>query len=417
MNIWILNHYATPPDTPGITRHYDFGRVLVKNGHKVTVFASGFSHRTRKEERLQGKQSYRKEEIDGVVFLWIRTPPYHGGNDWRRVMNMLSYTLRVIPMGLKLKEKPDAVVASSPHLLAGVAGWLLAKQKDAPFIFEVRDLWPQTFVDIGGYSNKSLVVMFLRVLEKFLYHRADKIVALLPKASDYITGLGVLADKIAYIPNGVSAELFADTGIALPEDLNQVIFREKIESKILVGYTGAHGIANALDTIIEAAKRLQDKGIDKIHFLLVGEGPDKARLVLYANSLSLRNVTFSNPIPKSSIPALLKHLDITLINLKLSKLYSYGVSLNKIFDYMISSKPIIIGINSENNPVAEAGCGIIVPPENPAAMAEAIVSLYEAGEQVRHVMGIKGYEYAMKYHSVPLLAGQLLEIINKLQHT
>src|SRR4030042_1823040 len=106
MNIWIVNHYATPPDSPGSTRHYDFAREFIKRGHKVTIFASSFNHRTRREERLQIKQNYRSENIDGVEFVWLRTSPYYGGNDWRRVVNMLSYSFRVVPRGLKLKESP-----------------------------------------------------------------------------------------------------------------------------------------------------------------------------------------------------------------------------------------------------------------------------------------------------------------------
>jgi len=121
MHIWMLNHYATPPDTPGGTRHFDFARELVKQGHKVSIFASGFSHRTRTEERLKGRQNCRRENIDGVEFIWLRTAPYYGGNDWRRVINMLSYSLRVIPKGFMFKESPDVILASSPHPFAGLA--------------------------------------------------------------------------------------------------------------------------------------------------------------------------------------------------------------------------------------------------------------------------------------------------------
>ena len=409
MNIWILNHYATPPDTPGGTRHFDFARELTKLGHRVSIFASSFFHGTRNEERLEGKQNYRRQNIDGVEFVWLRTTPYYGGNDWRRVINMLSYTFRVIPLGIRFGESPDVILASSPHPFAGLAGYVLAKLKRAGFIFEVRDLWPQTFVDIGGYSNRSLVVKLLRVLERFLYHRAKKIIVLLPKASEYITRLGIPDSKIVYIPNGISPELFSDTSAKLPQELDDIISGLKSEAKLLVGYAGAHGIANNLDTIIETASLLQNEGVARVHFLLVGEGREKQRVIEKAKSWGLNNVTFYDSIPKYAIPTLLRSIDIAVASMNKSALYKYGMSLNKLFDYMICARPVVWGTNSVKNPVVEANCGITVPPEEAGEMATAIVKICELSDRERRDMGMRGHEYVTKYHSVPVLANRLLE--------
>jgi len=411
MNIWILNHYATPPDTPGVTRHFDFARELVKRGHQVTIFAAGFSHRTRIEERLEGKQNYRRESIDGVEFIWLKTLPYYKGNDWRRVLNMLSYCFSVIPFGLRLKESPDIILASSPHLFAGLAGYILTKFKRTRFIFEVRDLWPRTFVEIGGYGEKNLVIKLLRVVEKFLYQRAKKIVVLLPNASEYIAGLGIPSNKIVYIPNGVSPERLSHSDINLPGELDKTISSLKSNGKLLVGYTGAHGIANALETIIEAARILQDRGVDKIYFLMVGDGPEKGRLVAKTKNWGLSNASFHDSIPKYAMPALLRTIDIAVRAGRQSGLSGYGISPNKVFDYMASAKPIIWTNNSANNPVAEANCGISVPPEDPQQMAEAIIELCDMSDNEWREMGMRGYEYVMKYHSVPVLTDRLLEVI------
>ncbi|MFC1964483.1 glycosyltransferase family 4 protein [Chloroflexota bacterium] len=415
MNIWIVNHYATPPDTPGSTRHYDFARELIKRGHKVSIFAAGFSHRTRKEERLEGRQNYHRQNIDGVEFVWLRTSPYYGGNDWRRVVNMLSYTFRVVPLALKLKEKPEVVLASSPHLFAGLAGWLLAKLKGASFVFEVRDLWPQTLVDIGGYSSKSLVVKTLRVLERFLYNRARKIIALLPRASDYITGLGIPAGKVVYIPNGVSPELFFETSVGLPPELNRAVLSLRSKGKMLVVYTGALGIANALDTILEAARLLQDKGADKVHFLLVGEGPEKQRLTETAQRWRLNNLSLFNPVPKKTVPGLLRASDITIVSVRKSDLYEYGTSINKLYDYMMCAKPIVLAAKLANNSVAESNCGITVPPEEPEVMVEAVMQVCNMNEEERREMGLRGYEYVMKHNSLPVLAERLLEALQEVK--
>lgn len=411
VNIWILNHYATPTDVPGGTRHFDFARELVKRGHRVTIFASGFSHRTRKEERLEGKRNCRRQNIDGVAFIWLRTTPYYGGNDWRRVVNMLSYSFRVIPFGIRLKEHPDVILASSPHPFAGLAGWVLAKLKKAKSIFEVRDLWPETFVQIGGYTNKSPVVKLLRVLEKFLYQRAERIVVLLPKASDYVTGLGIPSKKIVYIPNGVDPESFSDTCVPLPRELDEVISALKSKGKLLVGYAGHYGTADALGTVVEAAKLLQDARLDKVHFLLVGDGPEKERLMAKAKSRGLDNIVFFQLIPKNAMPALLPAIDVAVLPKRKTDLYKYGVSFLKIFDYMVCAKPVVWAVDSVNNPVAEADCGMTVAPEEPGEMAKAIMELCDLSEKERREMGMKGHEYVVKYHSVPVLADRLLEVI------
>jgi glycosyltransferase involved in cell wall biosynthesis len=415
MNIWMLNHYAHPPDSPGGTRHFDFARELVKQGHQVSIFASSFEHRTRKEERLTKNQCYRREEFNGVGFIWVRTFPYHKGNDWRRVLNMLSYSFRVVPLGLRLKETPDVILASSPHPFAGLSGWLLAKLKRTKFVFEVRDLWPQSLVEIGGYSNKSLVVKLLRVLEKFLYRRAKKIVVLPPNALEYIKKLGIPGDKVVHISNGVSPETFSRSEAGLPEALDKTIASLKSEGKLLVVYTGAHGIANALDTIMEAARLIQDRGIDKVHFLMVGEGPEKEGLMRKAKDWKLSNISFHEAIAKESIPVLLKASDIAVLSWRRSSLYEYGLSANKLWDYMFCAKPIAWAINTLADPVAETNCGLTVPAEDAEAMAQAIVKLSGLSDNERREMGKRGHDYVMKYQSVPVLAERLLEVMEEVK--
>jgi glycosyltransferase involved in cell wall biosynthesis len=414
VNIWILNHYAVPPDSPGGTRHYDFARELVKRGHKVTIFASSFGHRSRKEERLRGRQNHLIREINGIRFIWVRTFPYQK-NDWRRAANMLSYGCRVIFRGLRLKERPDVILGSSPHPFAGLAGYILSRRKKAKFIFEVRDLWPQTLVEVGSYPKKSLTVKLLGALEKFLYRKAQKIVVLMPWAAEYIKGLGIPGDKIAYIPNGASPELFTGTSARIPEKLDKLISVLKSEGKVMVGYTGAHGLADGLDTILETAKLFQDKDVEQIHFLLVGDGAEKKRLMSKAKSLGLNNLIFFELVPKNAMAELLRAIDIALVPLRKSEMWKYGTSKNKLFDNMICAKPIIWAINSGDDPVAEANCGLTVPPEDPEAMAEAITRLCSISAGERREMGMRGHEYIMKYQAIPVLADRLMEILEKVK--
>jgi len=361
------------------------------------------------------RQGLRKRNIRGVEFVWLKGFPYQE-NNWRRIVDMLNYSLRVIPAGLRSGPAPDVILASSPHQFAGLAGWLLAKLRKARFVLEIRDLWPLTLVEIGNYGRHSLAVRLLGVLEKLLYARAEKIVVLLPRASDYLTRLGVPEAKIVHIPNGVSPELFSHTDVELPDKLGGLISELKARDKLVVGYAGAHGVANALDVVIEAARLLQESGLDRVHFLLVGGGPEKERLVERVQALALSNLSFYKPVPKKAISRLLEAFDVAVISMKDSNLYKYGVSLNKLYDYLACGRPVIWAADSANDPVAEARCGITVPPEDPAAMAEAIDRISSLSDEERRNMGLKGYEYVMKYHSVPSLAGKLLKVLEQVSH-
>ncbi len=409
VNIWILNHYATPPDAAGYTRHFDFAVELVKRGHQVRIFSSSFSHRTG-QQRLAENNIYGTERVAGVEFVWVKTFAYEK-NNWRRVANMLSYAVRVVPAGLVTSGSPDVILASSPHLFAGLSGYILSKIKKAKFILEIRDLWPQTFIDIGGYSNTSPLVRILKVMENFLYRKASKIISLLPRAFVYMNKLGIKKQKIICIPNGVDAQFFENNEASLPEDLHKLISKLKASGKILVGHIGSCGIANSVYTIIGAARLLQEKGYEKIHFLLVGDGPLKNEIIKTAKKLGLKNISFYQSIPKKEVTEILKAIDIGVTASPKSNLYRFGVSINKIFDYMICAKPIVSALDSPNDAVTESGCGITVPPESSEEMAKAMIRIYNMSENQRHEMGTKGYEYVNKYHSFPTLTDNLLEAI------
>ena len=201
MRIWILNHYASPPDRPAGTRHYEFGRLLVRQGHEVTIFASSFCHFSRQEERLQPGEWTRAEDYDGVRFVWVRTCSY-ARNDYRRLLNMASYTLGVLLAQRRL-PRPDVVVGSSVHLAAAAAAFHIGRVRRVPFVFEVRDLWPQTLIDMGALREHGVVARLLTVLERFLYRHAAVVISLLPRAMEYIQGHGVSEEAIAYVPNGI----------------------------------------------------------------------------------------------------------------------------------------------------------------------------------------------------------------------
>jgi len=401
--IWILNHYAISPDMSGGTRHFDLARELVKKGHEVTIFASGFDHSTRQYLKITPEEKMRVEEYDGVRFVWINTIPYYG-NNWRRVLNMLSYGWRVLSCSRGL-SKPDTVIGSSMHPFAALAGWWLARRYKSKFIFEVRDLWPQTAVDMGAMKKNSLPAKLLYAWEKFMYNKAEKIIVLLPYAKEYIVGRGIDPEKISWLPNGVNLDRF-DHPSPLDPGCEVGKAFEEYSDKFKVVYTGAHGKANGLEVIVQAGSIIQDEGLG-IHFFFIGDGPEKNNLIQKANEIGLNNVSFLPPVSKAQVPNLLARADLLVHTIKKLDVLRYGMSPNKMYDYLASAKPIVTSIEARNNPVVEANAGIAVEPENPKALAEAIIEIYNMPERKREELGMNGRHYIEQYHSTKILAQKL----------
>jgi len=368
----------------------------------VTIFASGFHYQKFVEERLRPDESSKQEYHDGVRFVWMRTFPYKG-NEWRRVVNMLSYAWRAIFIGRKLEERPDVIIGSCVHPFAVLSAYILSRMKKSRFFFEVRDLWPQTLIDMGALNNNSLIAWGLRKLEKFLYEKAEEIITLLPHADKYITGLGIPSKKIVWIPNGADLSRYQgvreyDGGMSKP-------------FKIM--YLGAHGRANALDVIIDAAKIIQDKGLDNIKFIFVGDGSEKKYLIQFSEKKYLNNVEFRSAIPKNEISKVMGEADAFMFTLEGLSLFKYGISSNKLFDYLASGRPILFSGNAANNPVAEAAAGISVPARAPKLLANAVIDLINLKPEDRKIMGKNGLTYVRAKHDIRLLADRLENVINR----
>ena len=407
MNIWIFNHYAIGPNSSGGTRHYDLSKQLVRLGHNVTIFASSFNHQTFQEEHIfDNKVKFVSDTSEGVRFFWIKSTSYKQ-NNYKRVLNMLSYSFRAHKIAKKIDEKPDVVVGSLVHPFAAYVGYLVAKHYGCKFYFEERDLWPQTLIDLGKIPVNHPSVKLLRRLERFLYQKADKIIVLFDKAIDYVEQQGIDRNKVICIPNGADLERYeskSSTNV-FKEQFN--LFNE-LKGKFIAVYTGAHGLANNLDSVLDAAILLKEN--KNIHFLLIGDGPEKLRLMERAKSERIDNVTFLNPISKEEIPYILKNVNVGLLPLKNSVVFKWGISPNKMFDYMAASLPVIVLCDLEDTPIEKANGGFVIKGDFSSELAKKIKSLYQ-NENLCVNMGENGYDYLVKYHSWEKLAKDIDNIL------
>lgn len=396
MRIWIFSHYAGSPEMP-YTRNYDLSKELVRRGHAVTIFASSFSYYRRQEQRLFQGEKWKLEDYEGVQFIWLKTIPYKQ-HDWRRVMNMLSYSWRAFWVALSKKEHPQVVIGTCVHPFAALTAYVVSVFKRAGFVFEVTDLWPQTLVDMGVLSEKNPVTWALRALEKFLYKRAKKVLMLWPYAHLYTTSLGIPREKVVWTPH--PADFSRLEGIK-PYD-------GTVSDCFTVMFLGGQSAYHGLDVILEAASILQRQGRKEIRFVIVGEGPNTAQYVQRAEELQLQNTEFRPLVPKTEIAKVMNEASAFIFHIrKIPLLKEYGISTNKLVDYLSSGRPIIYAVDSKNNPVKEAGAGISVEAGNPHEMVRGVLELLALAPEQRAEMGRKGRAYAERYHDVRKLGGRL----------
>ncbi|AHE97852.1 glycosyltransferase family 4 protein [Thioalkalivibrio paradoxus] len=402
-HVWVLNHYARGPSESGGTRHFHLAQKLVPLGWVATVFTASVN-RDDIRQTVARNEGYRDEQIEGVSFRRIRTPAYQG-NGIGRIKNMLAYFGRMLlPRYTRGIPDPEVVVGSSVHPFAAVAAALLARRHRVPFVFEVRDLWPQTLIEMGRLREGSAVTWLMRRLELWLYRSADRIVVLLPKAVEYIAPLGIPEDRVNWIPNGVDLTLYSRNRPPRGPSCQPFTFM----------YFGAHGQANGLETLIEAMGILKRRGrADAVQLRMIGGGGLKPTLIEMSQQLGLSNISFESRVEKREIPNLAAQADAFVITVRaLPGLYRYGISMNKLFDYLAAGRPIVISLSAANNPVAEAGAGLTAEPDDPVSLADAMEKLVALPAEERSAMGESARKYVSENHRFEVLAKRFADILD-----
>lgn len=402
MRILLIHQAFAALGEPGGTRHHEFCRWLVGQGHSVTVVTSRVSYLT--GQPVSARHTQVEETDDGGVRI-IRCWSYRAYHRSfvHRVLSFLSFMFSSVVASLR-QGPMDVVWGTSPPLMQGWSAWAVARMRRAAFLFEVRDLWPEFAIAVGVLRSRPLIRLSLW-LEGFLYRHADTVVVNSPGFVEHVRRGG--ARQVHLIPNGVDLEMFR------PQDDGQAFRQEHgLTGRFVVLYAGAHGLSNDLGVLLDAASILS--GHPEIVLVLLGDGKEKPGLMARAGAEGLENLRFVAPVAKREMAGALAAADVCLAILKPLEVYKTTYP-NKVFDYMAAGRPTILAIDGViRQAVEEAGAGVFVPPGDGAALARAIVSLAADGE-ARQRMGRAARQAAEQAYDRRRLAAQMLQVMQSMQ--
>ena len=408
MNIIYIDHYAGSVGMGMEFRPYYFAREWQKLGHKVRIVGASFSHLRKTNPTVT--KDFEIQEIEGVEFQWIRTGSYEG-NGVKRALTLFEFCTKLDLYAPKLVRefRPDAVISSSTYPLDTYPAQKIARLARARYVHEAHDLWPLTLIELAEWSEKHPFIRMLAAAEKSAYSKSDAVVGLFAAQADHMLAHGLQSrEKFTHIPNGIVLEDW-DQPEPLGDAHAALLDRLKAENKFLVCYLGGHALSNALDTLLDAAKLMRDDG--RFAFVRVGNGVDKPRLQKRAEAERIDTLYFLPPVGKKQVPCLLAQTDALYVGAEPCSLYRYGVSMNKVYDYMMAAKPIIYGVEAANNDVAEAGCGITIEPGSASGIRDAALSLIGMSADERKAMGDRGRRWVTDNCDYRLLAERFLSLL------
>ena len=405
MNILLINHYAGSPEHGMEYRAFYFAREWVQLGHKVLIVAASFSHLRQRNPKMNS--TLRRETIDGVNYLWVRTPSYQG-NGASRVKNMISFVVGLYGACRKpiTEFRPDMVIAASVYTWDNWPAAYYAHRFGARHVYELRDIWPLSPMELGGMSPWHPFIWTLQKAENFACRRSHKVISLLPAAEQHLIEHGMPAEHFAFVPNGILKDLWLDRA-PVPAEHIKAICEFRKDKKCLIGYAGGMAISNALDVPVEASAdpRVKTAGIGVV---CVGHGIEKERLERKARELG-GHMLFLPSVSRKAVPGLLEEFDILYLGWMKSPLYRFGISPNKLYEYMMSERPIIHAVEAANDPVKDSGCGLSIPPQDVQSLCGAMLNLAELTPERRNEMGQRGRKYVEENHDIKLLAKKYLE--------
>ena len=404
MRILLINHYAGSPEHGMEYRPFYLAREWVRAGHQVLILAASHSHVRSTQPRV-GPQ-----RIEGVSYCWYPTPAYQG-NGLGRVRNIWSFCRQVWKDAdiLARDFQPDVVIASSTYPMDVWVARRVARAAKARLVYEVHDLWPLSPIELSGMSPRHPFALLCQKAENDAYRDADVVVSMLPKVQQHMASHGLDLKKLHIVPNGITLDEW-DESRQEPVDASIAahIATERAAGRQVLGYAGSMGLPNALDVLLDAARLLQSAPVSLV---LVGDGHERERLQARVEAEGLRHVRFFPPIPKRQIPALLGLFDIAYIGWQRTPIYRFGIAPNKLMDYLMARRVVLHSVEAGNDPVAEAGAGLTVPPEDPAAVASGVQRLLALSPAERSAMGERGRAFVLAQHTYPVLAQRFIDAL------
>lgn len=409
MRILYISQYYPPEMGAPSARVSELARHWVLAGHQVTVLTGFPNHPTGEVHPDYRGKIWRlicREQDQGVQVVRTWLAPFPNRKPLERILNYSSFLFSACISGSFLK-RPDVVIATSPQLLVGLAGWYLGKIKRAPFIFEVRDLWPESITASGVGSGESGMIRILQSIANFLYRKAQKIVVVTPAFKDDLVEKQQLSpEKISIITNGVETELFSPQG-------EGDFFGAEYADRFIVSYIGTMGMAHALESVVETAALLAEE-LPQVSFFLVGAGAEQENLRALIAQRRLGNIHLLPSQPRELIPRLIRSTDVSLVHLRRTEVFKTVIP-SKMLEFMSCASPLILGVDGQARRILEqADSGIYVEPENPAAMAAAITALYH-DPQRRSRLGENGRRFIVEAMSRQRTAVDYLAVLEELR--
>lgn len=401
LKIWYVSKYCVPP---GIGTSSGRGYLLMKElaalGHKVTIVTSDSSELV-SIPQIEGE--YWIEDVDGMEICWVRTLKYSVAKSVRRILSWLHFEWRLLWLPEHKLTKPDVVIVSSLSLLTVINGLWWRSRYKCRFVFEVRDIWPLTITEEGGFNPSNPFVWGLGLIERLGYKYADAIVGTMPNLGEHVQQVLGYSKSVHCIPMGVDDAMFASPEM-LTDDYEAAYIPR---GKFVVAHVGSIGISNALSTFLECAHAMEDR--PDIHFLVVGDGD---LLETYRQKYgNMNNLSFGPRVPKRMVHSLLEKCDLLYFSVHISKVWKYGQSLNKVIDYMMAGKPVVASYTGYPSMINEAYCGAYVPSGDVTALKQEVQRFASLSEEERLRMGARGKQWLLENRNYPKLAKKYLHIL------
>lgn len=398
--LWYVSKYvALPSAGRGGTRGFMLMREIVRRGHRCVMITSDSNHLTNVPEF---SASHMVETVDGVDVCWVRTRKFKGAQSIGRILSWLDFEWRLWRLRKDRFPRPDTVIVSSLSLLTIFNGLWLKRCYGCRLIFEVRDIWPLTIVEEGGFSPRNPLVVALGLVERIAYRRADAIVGTMPNLTEHVDEQLRKHAPVHTIPFGIDPEMIEQAAPVSDEWVEQHVPK----GKFIVCHAGTVGTTNALDTLFECARSMGDHS--DVHFLIVGEGDLRAHYE--AMCADLPNVTFTGAVPKTMVQSVIAHCDLLYFSVLKSKVWRYGLSLNKVIDYMLAAKPTVGSYTGYPTMIQEAGSGEVVPAGDAAALRAQILRFVAMSPTERAEIGARGRQWLLNNRPYAKLAGDYLRI-------